>query len=50
MIPDNNIKRSKNGEKDGAIELGLNLNFYLDLLSIQGSKIEGKRHHQLIFL
>ena len=43
MIPDNNIKKIEDKRKGGDVELGLNLNFYLDLLSIQGSKIKGKR-------
>ncbi len=43
MIPDNNIKKIEEWRKYGDIELGLNLNFYLDLLSIQGSKIKGKK-------
>ena len=43
MIPDNNIKKIEDRRKDGNIELGLNLNFYLDLLAIQGSEIKGKR-------
>lgn len=43
MIPINNIKKIDEWRKDGDIELGLNLNFYLDLLPIEGSKIEGKK-------
>ncbi len=43
MIPDNNIKKIEDKRKDGDVELGLNLNFYLDLLPIEGSKIEGKK-------
>ncbi|HHT9112998.1 MAG: hypothetical protein HZA47_01885 [Planctomycetes bacterium] len=43
MIPDNNIKKIEDKRKGGDVELGLNLNFYLDLLSIQGSKIKGKK-------
>ena len=43
MIPDNNIKKIEDKRKGGNVELGLNLNFYLDLLPIQGSKIKGKK-------
>ena len=43
MIPDNNIKKIEDKRKGGDVELGINLNFYLDLLSIQGSKIKGKK-------
>mgnify|MGYP001619038961 CR=1 FL=1 len=43
IIPDNNIKKIEDKRKGGDVELGLNLNFYLDLLSIQGSKIKGKK-------
>ena len=43
MIPDNNIKKIEDKRKGGDVELGLNLNFYLDLLSIQGGKIKDKR-------
>lgn len=43
MIPDNNIKKIEEWRKDGDIELGLNLNFHLELLPIPTSEIEGKR-------
>lgn len=43
MIPDNNIKKIEDKRKDGDVALGLNLNFYLDLLPIQGSEIKGKK-------
>lgn len=43
MIPDNNIKKIEEWRKDGDIELGLNLNFHLELFPIQGSAIKGKR-------
>src|SRR3989304_2061666 len=43
MTPDNNIKKIEDKRKGGDVALGLNLNFYLDLLAIQGSEIKGKR-------
>ena len=43
MTPDNNIKKIEDKRKGGYVALGLNLNFYLDLLAIQGSEIKGKR-------
>lgn len=43
MIPDNNIKKIEEWRKDGDIELGLNLNFHLELLPIPTSEIKGKR-------